>query len=116
MKAFVCKEFDQLKESEKKRILDVCNKAVMDEVISRLDEEIVTAQTIWIRMAVVNLSQCGFTDEQIKIFLGSWRSIYRKNSFIKSTKEQNEWLDGRLNEIFGDSDWIAEYIETLKQI
>ena len=116
MKAFIQKEFNQLKPSEQKRIIETCNKAVTEEVYNRLDDEIIKAQTIWIRMAVINLHQCGIDKEKIIEFLGSWRSIYRTNSRLKTASNQTEWLDKKMKEIFGDDDFISDYIETLKKI
>lgn len=116
MKAIISKDFDHLKPSEQKRIIETCNKAVEDEVFNRLDDEIVQAQIIWIRMAVINLHQCGIDNDKIIEFLGSWRSIYRANSRIKTEEGQKEWLDKKMKEIFDDDKWVSEYLETLKKI
>lgn len=116
MKAFVTKDFDHLKQSEQKRIIDICNKSVSDEVCKRLDDEIIRAQTIWIRMAVINLHQCGIDKDKIIEFLGSWKSIYRINSRMKSEAEQSEWVDKKVQEIFGDDNFVSDFIETLKKI
>lgn len=116
MRAIRTKEFRQLSPSEQKRLIDTCNRAATAEMYSRLDDEVVRAQTVWIRMAIVNLYQCGIDKDKIIEFLGAWKSIYRTNARMKSDADQAAWLDRKMTEILGDSGFVTEYIESLKKI
>ena len=116
MNAIAAKEFKQLSPSEQKRLINACNRAATAEMYNRLNAEIVRAQTVWIRMAIVNLYQCGVGKDKIVEFLGSWKSIYRTNARMKSDADQAAWLDRKMTEILGGSGFVTEYIESLKKI
>lgn len=116
MRAIRTKEFRQLSPSEQKRLIDTCNRAATAEMYSRLDDEVVRAQTVWIRMAIMNMHQCGIDKDKIIEFLGAWKSIYRNNARMQSAADQSAWLNRKMDEIFGDSTFVSEYIESLKKV
>mgnify|MGYP004650222979 CR=1 FL=1 len=116
MRAVATKEFRQFSPSEQKRLIGACNRAATAEMYNRLDAEVIRAQTVWIRMAIINLHQCGISKDKILEFLGTWKSIYRTNARMKSETDQAAWLDRKMTEILGGSGFVTEYIESLKKI
>ena len=108
MKANLPKCFNQLSNNEQDRI----NRALTDA----LDEELCTAQIIWIKMACGVLHRNGISEEQILQFLGGWRLMYRKNARIKNKAEQTEFIDREMEAIFGEGGFPEDYIQSLREI
>ena len=108
MKSIMQKCYEQLKPSEKERI----EMAIFD----RLDEELCSAQFVWIKMACAVLNKVGLTTEQITQFLGGWKMMYRRNSRFKSKDEQTEFVEKEMAQIFGDGGFPEEFMQSFKEI
>ena len=109
MKANVQKTIEQLKPSEKKRL---------DQMIfDRLDEELCQAQFNWIKMGCYSLSQIeGITAEQILLWVGGFKNLYRQNSRFTTQDELSAFLDKRMTEIFGEGGFPEEFMKSFKEI
>ena len=108
MKANLPKVFKQLSNNEQDRI----NRALSDA----LDEELCTAQFIWIKMACSILHNMGICERSITRFLGLWKSMYLANSRFKDKAEQTAFLDKRMGEIFGEGGFPEEFMLSFKEI
>ena len=108
MKANLTKAFNQLSKNEQERILKKMEEA--------MDDEIVEAQFIWLKMGCAILHSIGLTESQILQFLGSWKMMYRSNSRFKDKEEQSAFLDARMAEIFGEGGFPEEYMQSMRDI
>ena len=108
MKANMPKCYDQLAPGEKKRI----EEAIFD----RLDEELCKAQFIWIKMACCILHDMGIAADDIILFIGSWKRMYRANSRFQTKADQDAFLEPRLKEIFGEGGFPEEFMQSFKEI
>lgn len=108
MKVQMPKCYEQLKPSEKERI----ETAIFD----RLDEELCTAQIVWIKMACGVLHRIGLTAEQITQFIGGWKLMYRRNARIADKAEQDAFLAKEMAQIFGDGGFPEDFVQGLREI
>lgn len=108
MKAQMPKCYDQLKPSEKARI----EAAIFD----RLDEELCTAQIIWIKMGCCALAENGSSVDEIILWIGAWKRLYRANSRFKNQAEQTAFLDKRMKAIFGEDGFPEDFVQSFREI
>lgn len=108
MKANMPKCYDQLSPSEKQRI----ETAIFD----RLDNELCEAQFIWLKMACSILHDMGMYKDDILMFIGGWKRMYRANSRFKDRGEQDAFLAPRMAEIFGEGGFPEEYMQSFREI
>ena len=108
MKANMPKAFNQLSKGEQERIMRAYEDA--------MDNELVQAQFIWIKMACAVLHDIGLDESQITQFIGLWKMMYRKNARFKDSKEQSAFLDARMADIFGEGGFPEEYMQSMKDI
>lgn len=108
MKANVPKSFSQLRKAEQDRIMKL-----MEDT---MDDELCQAQFIWIKMACCILHDMGMPENEIMIFIGNWKRLYRANSRFKTKAEQDAFLDPKMTEIFGEGGFPYEFLESLKEI
>ena len=108
MKANMPKCYDQLAPGEKKRI----EQAIFD----RLDNELCEAQFIWLKMACCILHDMGISAENMMLFIGGWKRMYRANSRFQHKSDQDAFLEPRLKEIFGEGGFPEEFMQSFKEI
>lgn len=108
MKANMPKCYDQLAPGEKRRI----EQAIFD----RLDEELCQAQFIWLKMACIILHDMGISADDIILFIGGWKRMYRANSRCQHKSDQDAFLEPRLKAIFGEGGFPEEFMQSLKEI
>lgn len=108
MKANVQRTLNRLTPSERARI--------ETEIYDRLDNELCTAQFIWIKMGCCVLADMGLSADEIILWIGGWKRLYRANSRFKDADEQTNFLNNRLNEIFGECGFPEEFMQSFKEI
>lgn len=108
MKANMPKCYIQLSPSEKQKINDV--------ICDRLDEELCEAQFIWLKMACCILHDMGLYKDDIMMFIGNWKAMYRANSRFKDKAEQDAFLAPRIQEIFGEDGFPEEFMQSFREI
>ena len=108
MKANLPKAFNQLSKNEQDRI--------MQQLELTIDNTLCDAQIVWIKMACCLLHDMGLTTEQITVFIGSWKRMYRKNSRIMTKAEQDAFLNPQMAAIFGADGFPEEFVQSLKEI
>ena len=90
--------FLSLAPSEQKLLL----KVMEDEASRALFDSQKEMQIIWLKMMCIALYRLGLPEDQILIALGTWRSLYRKNSKFSGEEEQTAWLTEELSKVFPD--------------
>lgn len=108
MKANMPKAFKHLTKNEQDRILRAMEDA--------MDNMLCDAQIVWLKMACCILSKLGLSKDDILVFVGNWKMMYRKNARIKDKAEQDAFLDPQLCEIFGEGGFPEEFVESMKEI
>ena len=108
MKANMPKCYDRLSPGEKQRI----ETAIFD----RLDEELCQAQFVWLKMACIILHDMGMSADDIILFIGGWKMMYRANSQCQHKSDQDAFLEPRLKEIFGERGFPEEFMQSFKEI
>lgn len=108
MKANMPKIYNQLTPSEQRRI----NQALEDA----MDRELCDAQIIWIKMACSILHDMGLSVDDIVLFVGNWRRMYRANSRLRDQAEQDVFLAERMARIFGEGGFPEEFVQALREI
>ena len=88
--------FLELAPSDQKKLL----KIMEDEASRALFESQAEMQIIWLKMMCIALYRLGLSQDQILIAIGSWRSLYRKNSRFNGEEEQSAWLSAELAKVF----------------
>jgi hypothetical protein len=108
MKANMPKCYNQLSPGEKQRI----EQAIFD----RLDNELCEAQFVWLKMACIILHDMGMYKDDIMLFIGGWKMMYRANSRCEHKSDQNAFLEPRLAEIFGEGGFPEEFMQSFREI
>lgn len=109
MKVRLPKSWDRLPEREK-------------EVIARVKEEEINShfaklQKNWIMLSCIVMSKyMGMSKEDCLLYLANFREVYRLNSRLESDKEQQDWLIGEMNEIFGEHEFLTKYLNKLEEM
>lgn len=97
MKCNLPKSYLNLPDREKKIISDLMAQKVNDTI----DAEEDLIQKIWLQWACIVLHETfGFGKMRLMMFLGNWKRMYRKNRTFKTDKEQQKYLEEKLNKIF----------------
>lgn len=110
MKAnYLQKTLNQLKPSEKK---------AMDELyFARWDKELVLAQFNWIRMAIcVMATNPKFTTEDMLCWLCAFKLMYQLNSRFETQEQLDEYLNKRMDEIFGEGGFPDDFMRDFEKI
>lgn len=108
MKANMPKCYNQLTPSEKQRIEDA--------ICDRLDEELCQAQFVWLKMACIILYDMGLCKDDVIMFIGNWKRMYRANSRCEHKSDQDAFINPRITEIFGDNGFPEEFMHSFKEI
>ena len=109
MKVRMPKSWDTLPPSEKQRIAEV-----KENEINRYYAKL---QKNWLMLACIVLNKFfGFGRKRLLLFLANWREIYRLNAKIKTDAEQQAWLRGEMDRIFGKGNYPYKYIDKLEEL
>lgn len=112
MKANLPRSYLSLPQKEKDIINDVMSKEV-DRLVNIEEAEM---QKIWIQLACIILHKnFNFSKDDCMMFVGGWKSTYRKNIRLGSKKEQEEWLKDEIEKIF-DGEYPYEWVDTLEEL
>ena len=97
-------------------------KKAIDEALSKLCEDRVNheeaeLQKIWIQLACIALSDPYFelNADDLIVFLGSWKRIYRYVAKLGSKEAQDEYLKSEMDKIFGEDGYPYEFIDSLEK-
>lgn len=112
MKANVKKTWDMLSDRQRNDIIEVLRQNMYDE----WDEQLCDTQIIWLTMLCGVLDEAGIDKDTIQTILGIWKMWYRRSSRIKTRKEQEDWLRPHMVRIFGEGQFPAEFIESMRNI
>ena len=109
MKVRLPKSWDRLPQSEKETIA-----AVKEQEINQYFAKL---QKNWLMLSCIVLNRYfGFGRKRLLIYLANWREVYRLNSKMKSDAEQQAWLRGEMDKIFGKDNYPYEYIDKLEEM
>ena len=110
MKANVKRSFNDLPKREQEAIVKMLEKSYYDQ----LDKEEVKLQKILLKLNCIVLSDDYFdlTPEDLIVYLGNLKRIYRQLSKFKTEEEQTAWIDERINQIFKDG-YPSEFVDSL---
>ena len=115
LKARLPKEWDDLKPSVQKQINTIFAEAANNIANQQIDKEEVQMQKTWILYGAVALAENGATKEEIMMWIGSWKRIYRANGRMQTKEEQEEFVFKHLSTIFGDGDYPFEFVDSLER-
>lgn len=109
MKARIPKSWEMLPQREKQIISDIMAKKVDDTI--NAEEDII--QKIWLQWACLVLHETfGFGRDRCMMFLGAWKRMYRKNRTFKTDKEQQKFVEEKINKIF-KNEYPQDFINSL---
>lgn len=113
LKARLPKEWDDLKPSVQKRINDIYTEAANTIINQQVDKEEAEMQKTWILYGAVALAESGATKDEILVWIGSWKRIYRANGRMKTKEEQEAFVKEHLSILFGD--YPFEFVDSLER-
>ena len=103
------KSWDRLPPSEKKLIAEVKEREI-DAYFAKLQKN-------WLMLSCIVFNKYfGFGRKRLLLYLANWREIYRINSKIGSDEEQQAWLRGEMDRIFGEGNYPYKYIDKLEDM
>lgn len=113
MKVRMRKSFLNLPEREK----EIINRALTEEVVKHVVHEEAELQKLWLQFACIVLNKnFEFDREQLMLFLGNWKEMYRIIKRIDSKAEQTEYLTTELTRIFGENGYPTAYVDKLENL
>lgn len=109
MKVRLPKCWDRLPQSEKEAIANVKEQEI--------NEHFATLQKNWLMMScIVMADYMGKSAEECLLYLANFKEVYRLNSKISNAEEQQRWLSGKMDEIFGEGKYPFKYIDKLEDM
>lgn len=112
MKARIPKSWETLPEAEKHRLAEFID----GEVYKRCDYNYANLQEIWIKMTCGILHDCfGFDEEQLLIYLGNYKRVYRQLGKTGSTEANIKLVTDKCNTFFSNG-FPQEYLDRLKEM
>ena len=109
MKARLPKSWDRLPPSEKLAIAQVKEQEI-NHYFAKLQKN-------WLMLScIVDHDYCGRSAEECLLYLANFREVYRLNAKLGSDEKQQEWLHGKMDEIFGEGNYPYEYIDKLEEM
>ena len=107
------KLFLQLAPSEQEKIKTLYTKDVEDEN----NKYFAKLQKNWLMLScIVMTDYMGKDKDECLLYLANFKEVYRLNSKLKGDAEQQAWLNGKMDEIFGEGGYPYEYIEKLEEM
>ena len=101
MKANLPIEYDRLKPSDRKRLLDAMERAHAKDMNVMLD--------LFLKMSCIALYDSkGMTEEELFCYLGTYRQFFRRQAILVKEGRQIEEIDRRLAEIFPENGYPNE--------
>ena len=109
MKVKLPKSWDRLPPSEKKIIAEVKEQEI-NQYFAKLQKN-------WLMLSCIVLHKYfGFGRKRLLLYLANWREVYRLNSKNRSDEEQQAWLRGEMDKIFGKDNYPYKYIDKLEEM
>lgn len=106
MKAIIPKAFNQLKQSDKDKIIKLAEEQVSKNCTIMLD--------IYLKMSCAVLNEAfGFGEERLNRFLGNYRRLFRKHAKLVKNGEQIEFIDSKMRKIFRKKGYPDEFFKTM---
>lgn len=98
MKANIPVAWDRLPKSQRDAIIDWQKEEIEKNVTRIFHHDEAEIQKCWISYAAVILHQMfDFTEEQIMTFIIAWKRIYRKNKYMETKEEVQEYIKKELS-------------------
>lgn len=109
MKVRLPRSWDRLPPKEKQIIAEVKEQEI-NQYFAKLQKN-------WLMLLCIVLNRYfGFGKHRLLIVLANWREVYRLNSKFKTDEEQQAWLRGEMDRIFGKDNYPYEYIDKLEEM
>ena len=82
-----------------------------------IDAHFAKLQKNWLMLSCIVLSTyMGKSAEECLLYLANFKEVYRINAKKKDDAEQQAWLNGKMDEIFGVGNYPYKYIDKLEDI
>lgn len=109
MKVRLPKSWDRLPQSEKEKIAEVKEQEI-NKYFAKLQKN-------WLMLSCIVLNRFfGFGRKRLLLYLANWREVYRLNSLMNGDEQQQAWLRGEMDKIFGEGNYPYEYIDKLEEM
>jgi hypothetical protein len=99
---------------------DLCprDKQIIAEVKEQeINKYFAKLQKNWLMLSCMVLhNNFGFGKDRCLLYLANWREMYRINAKLGSDAEQQAWLRGEMDKIFGEGNYPYEYIDKLEGV
>lgn len=107
------KEFNRMSKTAQNQLRE---KYVSDVDIG-INVHFAKLQKHWLMMyCIVNHDYMKMTAEECLLSLANWREVYRLNSKFEKEADQVAWLNGKMDEIFGEGNYPYQYIDKLEDM
>ena len=106
------KEFNRLTKSAQDRLIELFK----EDVLKNTNRNLAQTQKKMMKMLCIAMDRSGMTSEQCLLVLANMREVYRTNTKIETDAEQEKWLNGKMDEIFGEGGYPYEYIDKLEEM
>ena len=109
MKVKLPKSWQYLPPSEKETIAKVKEQEI--------NENFAKLQKNWLMLScIVMADYMGKSADECLLYLANFKEVYRQNSTYPTDAEQQAWLNGKMDEIFGEGGYPYEYIDKLEEM
>lgn len=113
MKARLPKSYMNLPQSEK----DAIQQLYQENLEREVNRYFAKLQKNWLMMSCIVMADfMGKSADECLLYLANFKEVYRINSKIKGDEEQQAWLSGKMEEIFGVGGYPTQYIDKLEEM
>lgn len=106
------KEFNRMSKVAQNQL----NETYKSDVELGINVYFADVQKNMLMLQCVAMDKVGLTAEQCLLVLANMREVYRLNSKIKTDAEQQAWLKGEMDRIFGVGNYPYQYIDKLEDM
>ena len=103
------KSWDRLPQSEKETIAKVKEQEI-NEYFAKLQKN-------WLMLSCIVMADfMGKNADECLLYLANFKEVYRLNSKFEKEADQMAWLNGKMDEIFGEGNYPYQYIDKLEDM
>ena len=114
MKAKIPKIYNDLSPKQKKRIEDHIVEMATEAAIRQEEKDCRVILDLYMKMVCCMLHDSfGFGKKRLNYFLGNHKRVFNRQNKLVTRGEQLDYLNGRMDEIFGKDGFPQEFIDSL---
>ena len=100
----------------RKRDQEIIVETLRNNVYDELDDQLCTAQINWIKLGAYALHLQNVPADDILVWIAQFKHLYRTNARLKTAEDLTNFLDRKMEEVFGENGFPEEFVQSFREI